>query len=274
MKKILLGILITTVVAVLTVGLALAAKPNTTLIPATNDRANVPVIIPAHAVEVADGVFSLGTARDVDGRIVEGFLFIDNRRGNAKPPWAGGGKNGDKGGNSKCYEFLAKGARWKTVEKYLTGSGIDPTLTETSLNAWDTVVSFDVFGIRDTTGTTDGADTESPDGKNEVEFASLGATNTIAYTIVWGIFYGPPRQRELVEWDVVFNSDYAWSLSGEAGKMDYQNIATHEFGHALGLGHPEDTCAEETMYRYAEFGETKKRTLEAGDVKGIQELYK
>jgi len=269
MRKIGLGILIAVVVVVLTIGVVLAAKPDTTLIPATDDKANVPVIIPAHTVQVAPNVFSLGTARDVDGRIVEGFLFIDNRKGNAKPPWAGGGKGK---GESKCYAVFAKGARWKNTESYVTGTGVDLTLTETSLNTWDTEVLFDVFGTG-LSGTTDGADTVSPDGKNEVEFANLGATDTIAYTIVWGIFSGPPSQRELVEWDAVFNSDYPWSLSGETGKMDYQNIATHEFGHALGLGHPDDSCTEETMYRYAGYGETKKRTLEAGDITGIQKLY-
>ena len=30
---------------------------------------------------------------------------------------------------------------------------------------------------------------------------------------------------------------------------------------------------EETMYAYADFGETKKRTLEAGDITGVQKLY-
>ncbi|KKK59216.1 hypothetical protein LCGC14_3036590, partial [marine sediment metagenome] len=49
-----------------------------------------------------------------------------------------------------------------------------------------------------------------PDGKNEVEFQNLGATSTIAYTIVWGIFIGHPGQRILVEWDAVFNSNYPW----------------------------------------------------------------
>ena len=55
--------------------------------------------------------------------------------------------------------------------------------------------------------------------------------------------------------------------------MDYQNIATHEFGHSLGLGHPGDSCTEETMYAYGSSGETKKRTLEAGDIAGVNELY-
>ncbi len=259
-KYLILGLLI-----VFSAVLVLAAKPEV-----NPSGGHATAFIPAHAVKVAPGVFSLGEARDIDGRVVEGFLFVDNRRENAKPPWAGQGK----GGGEKCFAFLAKGSRWKTTEQYITGTGIDPTLTETSLSTWDTEVLFDVFGTRDATGTTDGADSESPDDKNEVEFANLGATSTIAYTIVWGIFSGPPFARELVEWDVVFNTAYPFGDADvDQSVMDYQNIATHEFGHSLGLGHPEDTCTEETMYRFADFGETKKRTLETGDIKGIQELY-
>jgi predicted Zn-dependent protease len=55
--------------------------------------------------------------------------------------------------------------------------------------------------------------------------------------------------------------------------MDLQNIATHEFGHAAGLGHPDSTCTGETMYASASFDETQKRTLEAGDIAGINDLY-
>jgi len=141
-------------------------------------------------------------------------------------------------------------------------------------------LNFNIFGDG-TSGSVDGADEVSPDGKNEVEFVNLGKTNTIAYTIVWGRFSGPPGGRELVEWDAVFNSDYSFGNAGPTNEnnlgdisvMDYQNIATHEFGHALGLSHPDSTCVEETMYAYADYGETKKRTLNPGDIAGVNELY-
>ena len=55
--------------------------------------------------------------------------------------------------------------------------------------------------------------------------------------------------------------------------MDFENIAQHELGHAFGLGHPSDTCTEETMYRFASNGETKKRDLYDGDIAGIKALY-
>ena len=55
--------------------------------------------------------------------------------------------------------------------------------------------------------------------------------------------------------------------------MDFENIATHELGHTVGMGHPSDYCTEETMFRFASAGETKKQTLEAGDIAGISKLY-
>lgn len=48
---------------VLAVSIVVIAKPNAP-----------EFSIPEHAVQVSEGVFSLGQARDVDGRIVEGFI--------------------------------------------------------------------------------------------------------------------------------------------------------------------------------------------------------
>jgi hypothetical protein len=272
------------------VGMVLA-RPDTTRVPVTNDKAGVELIIPKHAQEVADGVFSLGLAQDIDGRMVEGYLIIDKKKENAKPGTVCGngicepgekksctadcgGGNGDTG-KSTCYALFAKGARWKATEPYITGPGIDLDFTETSLETWDSEVSFNIFGTRDASRVVDGADDESPDGKNEVEFSYLGAGGTIAYTIVWGIFSGPPPGRVLIEWDAVFNTYYPFGdyNPGDETTMDYRNIAVHEFGHALGLSHPDDSCTEETMYRFASLNETKKRTLEAGDIAGVNKLY-
>jgi hypothetical protein len=56
--------------------------------------------------------------------------------------------------------------------------------------------------------------------------------------------------------------------------MDLQNIATHEFGHAVGLDDVyENACSEVTMYGYSTEMETKKRTLEQPDIKGFLTIY-
>ena len=268
-RKIVFGVFLLGLI--LAISVVVVAKPNTD---------NLRDIVPAHAVQISEGVFSLGEATDpVSGKLVQGFMFIDDRKANSHKPNHNPGEKGDKGGGDKtsstCYSLFAKDAKWKTTENYTTSAEVDLALTEASLNAWDTEVSFDIFGTGTTGATNVTGSDGGMDGSNEVELSDLGPSNTIAYTIVWGIFGGPPQGRELVEWDAVFNTDYAWSDSGEAGKMDYQNIATHEFGHALGLGHsPTDIdCVEETMYPTAGYGETNKRTLETGDLTGLGKLY-
>jgi len=246
---------------VLAVSVVVLAKPSFS---APND------VVPAHAVQVSEGVFSLGTARDVDGRLVEGFAFVTPRKE------AGHLGAGDLSHGPKCYKFLARGARWKTTEPYVTNTstGVNLTLTETSLNTWDSEIPlFNIFGTG-SSGTTNGSDLISPDGVNEVEFQNLGAGGPIAFTSIWGIFRGPPSGRELVEWDATFNTAFTFGdFNGSEEVMDYQNIATHEFGHAAGLAHPSDKCIEETMFRLADFNETNKRDLNAGDIKGINRLY-
>lgn len=264
------------------------SQPNLTVAklshPQTGDFLRT-VVIPETAVEVAPHVFSLGEAVDIDGRVVQGYAFV-HRQEEAKPD--GVGKAGK--GASKCYAFLARGAKWKAVEpwllnpsnnealnvKYLLSNlGLNiPKWEDASDGMVDGVEGANILGDGTTTDVVLAADTASPDGQNEVYFADISSPGAIAVTIVWGIFGGPLSQRELVEWDQVYDdADYDWSSSGEANKMDFENIATHELGHSVGLGHPDDSCTEETMYRFAGFGETKKRTLEAGDIRGVSELY-
>lgn len=246
-----------------------------------SSNGNAVVSIPEKAVEVSPNVFSLGTAI-VDGKVVEGLMFVHyakDKHENAKPPWAGGGKGG---GESTCYEFLSKGAKWKTNEGWVVNPANTEGLSDSfilsnlagDIQKWEDSSSTDIFGTGSITNSILEVDTNSPDGLNEVYFGDVDSVGAIAVTIVWGIFSGPPSKRELVEWDQIYDQvDFSWSSSGEAGKMDFENIATHELGHSVGMGHPSGDCAEETMYAYADFGETKKRTLNQGDIVGISELY-
>jgi hypothetical protein len=248
-----------------------------------------PLVLPPSAARVAPDVYHLGTARDVDGKLVEGYAFVHPKRGDSHRPGHGGGKPGG-GGSSNCFAFFADGAKWKIPEPYVldttNSDGVSGTniadWTQTTLGAWETAGGVQIFGNRDTTKIVDGADTVQPDGKNEIFFGDIPDEGVIGVTIVWGVFSGPTIFRQLVEFDSIFDDpDFTWGDAGptrenqlgDTGIMDYQNIATHEFGHAAGMGHPAGSCTEETMYGFAQSGETKKRTLAAGDIAGIQKQY-
>ena len=263
---------------ILAVSVFVIAKPDFV---STENPAGNSFEIPEHAIQISEGVFSLGTARDADGRLVQGFMFVHDKRENAKPPQAGIG-----GGGSTCYAFLAKGAKWKTVEPYIVDPFNTAVLDEgfvrsnlaLDIQKWETAagININIIGDENVSGIVDRANIGNLNGKNEVIFADVGSSGTIAVTIVWGIFSGPVTGRELVEWDQIYDDvDFDWSSSalGEAGKMDFENIATHELGHSVGMGHPSGGCTEETMYAYANFGETKKRDLNTGDIAGIGKLY-
>lgn len=84
-----------------------------------------------------------------------------------------------------------------------------------------------------------------------------------------------PSTGEITEADVTFNAQYAtWSCTGAAGNMDVENVATHEFGHSLGLGDMYGVAdSEKTMFGGTGNGETKRRTLWPTDVEGAEHLY-
>jgi hypothetical protein len=264
----------------LVTGTTVSAKQDR--VTAENAHSGVSVTIPDHAVQVSANVWSLGSSIDQErGDVVEGYMIVHPKVGNGKPSGkpGGGGTTG-----STCYTFLSSGAKWKGMPEPWV---VNPTNTydippeaihsilANGIYKWETAATWNILGDGVVTTETLFADETSMDGKNEVYFGPLDS-GTIGVTIVWGIFGGPTRNRELREWDQVYNTHYVWSASetGEVGKMDFDNIATHELGHAVGLGDLyTSACTSETMYGYGTEGETSKRDLNTGDIVGINVLY-
>lgn len=223
--------------------------------------------LPHSARKIADDLYYLGK----DTRGAEGYAFLRFSPGFAKPK----GKGGEAAKAPKCYAFMARGARWKATESYVTDI-INPA-TETALETWDSQIAFDLFGSQDPSAVVDGADTIAPDGKNELYFGPIDEPGVIGVTIVWGYFSGPTFARELIEWDMILdNTDFAWGdATINPTLMDYQDILTHELGHSSGMADIYDaSCSEVTMYGYGTEGEIKKRDLAAPDITGIRELYR
>ena len=79
-------------------------------------------------------------------------------------------------------------------------------------------------------------------------------------------------------WRIRFYEDpWVWNdgpdtlLLGGSKALDLQGVATHEYGHALGLDHSSDPTA--TMFASSANGAIDFRSIEADDIAGIQFLY-
>lgn len=239
-----------------------------------------------------------------DGKIAQNLVHIFYKDTSKKSEkMNGNGPPTDKGNNKKnpslCFSFT-KGLKWKSTEPYVINPNNNDNLnnfflesrTLISVNKWDDQVSFDIFGPGSIDDTAEFSE-NLPDGKNAILFGSFDNPNVIAATQMWFTvdFRG---KMEMIEWDIQFNDIFPFGDAGPTDEnnlgnvaiMDWENVLTHELGHAAALGHPpvkdsnndgipdeDDPCSEETMYFQASMGETKKRTLNSGDINGIKRLY-
>ncbi|MEM1543378.1 MAG: hypothetical protein QW795_01685 [Candidatus Bathyarchaeia archaeon] len=181
---------------------------------------------------------------------------------NAAPPEDNSMSNSD-------YKLLP--FRWKTTARFWInpsnkyGFSVSSVIKaiNASANTWDEQTTFQVFQYMGATSRSAG----KYDGYNVVSWGPY-RVGVIAVTYIWYV------GDTIIETDTRLNTYYRWSLTGEKGKMDVQNIMTHEFGHWCGL---DDLYNDEdywlTMYGYADYGETYKRTLGLGDIIGLQTVY-
>ncbi len=180
------------------------------------------------------------------------------------------------------WAFSYSGHRWakgSTVTFYMNQNGTPDCSNEVSalqaaMQAWTNVTTADItlqYG-----GTTSNSNVGIKDGTNLIMWVESGWTSlfpdypsAIALTLSW--YDGASNQES----DVAFNGEsYTWSDNGQAGRMDVQNVATHELGHTFSLGNLYGAGdAEKTMYAYISTGETRKRTLETDDEDGARYIY-
>jgi|GEM_PF-1670432 len=84
--------------------------------------------------------------------------------------------------------------------------------------------------------------------------------------------------------DICFDSDESWHTSSTTPsslKLDARSVATHEFGHALGLGHTQSSrcsvsvseSSRPTMCPTYGYGKTWSRSLESDDRNGVEAQY-
>jgi hypothetical protein len=193
------------------------------------------------------------------------FIHYAKPAGPVKPPKT-----------ATCYKLM--GMKWTTLpvvysinpetQEPLTKDFIISAISKAA-ETWDDKTSKELFS---NSGDPDySAVFGKLDGKNAIAFSPYSESNVIAITSVW--YYRTTGQ--IVEADMLFNEYWIWGAAESEGtQMDVQNIATHEFGHVVGLADLyTDSCKEVTMFGYSGNEEVKKRTLEMPDITGLQKIY-
>lgn len=125
-------------------------------------------------------------------------------------------------------------------------------IVRTAFDFWEGVTGIDFFEVATRTadilvgwGTIDGAG------------STLGTANWRYYSYANGNAIDEARVR--------FDSAESWDLSG--GVHDFQAVALHEIGHALGLGHSDDPAS--LMYPFL----TRDSAPSAQDLAAAREIY-
>lgn len=214
---------------------------------------------------------------DSEGNIIQDMVRVDLVH-YARPSNPGRSNKKDPG-----YDLL--GVKWLTTEGYVINLASVPDELQNKLqdvtqainvsaDTWDVETNQVLFGeaIYDTEGN---AHYGEYDEQNTLEFGTYPDANVIAVTSIW---YNV-RTKAITEYDILFNkADYNWSALSTnhclADHMDLQNIATHEIGHAVGLGDVYNPVYNYvTMFGYSSEEELIKRDLAPEDKLGLLKIY-
>ncbi len=110
------------------------------------------------------------------------------------------------------------------------------------------------------------------DGKNSVQFSGsvFGKGYGSGVLAVTTYFFSGSSMTEA---DVNFNTGINWSSGVVAPKNDFHRVALHEFGHVLGLDHPDQAQPPQSQAAIMHSMVGSTNTLTGDDVAGVQALY-
>ena len=103
-------------------------------------------------------------------------------------------------------------------------------------------------------------------------YGTAFGSGTIAVTLV------SSRGSTLFEADVIFNNVYDWdcyrgSLQWPNGPMDFRRVALHEFGHVVGIDHPDQANPKQVVSAIMNSTVGEIDSLQSDDINGARSIY-
>jgi len=241
--------------------------------------------LPDGAKGTGQGPFLVGSVLAGPGNRIEAYAFVHRMGGAEKVSIP----RPEAASDQVCFDLPVAEMRFVKPGSYLFDAANEDGLSEGQIasglaeafDAWNRPLRITLFG-GEAQGKADAPDFSAPDGLNELMFRSFKDEKIVSVSVLWARLTRPDEGGGIVEWDIVLNDPpFKWGDAGptresetaEARVMDLVDVLTHEAGHILGLGHPGGSCTEETMFPGFREGETKKRTLGAGDLAALDALY-
>lgn len=190
-------------------------------------------------------------------------------------------------GSPSLHAFSLTGAKWpgtSTTIHLQLGSGSGTLLdgftswgasAEDALNVWNASMGGLKFNVvRDSTATrAQGNRTNNVFFSGDIYGQAWGG-GVLAVTLIFTSGGGATT----TETDVLFNSQLSWNSyrgaqrsSGGAALYDFHRVAMHEFGHALGLDHPDQKGQSVAALMNSRISSLD--TITTDDIAGAQALY-
>ncbi|PCH83586.1 MAG: hypothetical protein COB96_00505 [Planctomycetota bacterium] len=154
-----------------------------------------------------------------------------------------------------------------------------PQYTEIEMSAWKSGAEWGARPFGD--GTGDGTQSTVGDGGANFNFlwagnaGSTGGFNGNIISPIGGSSGGVLAYCETPisdGWRIRFYESWTWDDGPDnvsSARMDFQGVSTHELGHALGLGHSNNSSA--TMSAYISGNGVSDRSIAQDDINGIQQ---
>jgi hypothetical protein len=142
---------------------------------------------------------------------------------------------------------------------------------EDALNAWNQQLVHMRFAV-DKGSILPPSDTDANTSvtMSDAFYGETFGDNVLAVTLV------TPRNGRLIEADVVFNRNVKWdSYRGplKFGVEDFHRVALHEFGHVVGLDHPDQATPKQTAPAIMKSLISNIDSLQADDINGAHNIY-